>query len=732
MESFGRYQLVKKLASGGMAEIYLARQQGLEGFEKLLVIKRILPHLAEDEEFIQMFLDEARIAARLNHPNIVQIFDLGAIGDHYFIAMEYIHGDDVRRVWKQSDAAGTALPIAHACRIVMDAASALDYAHKRTDPATGKPLGIIHRDISPQNILVSFEGGVKIVDFGIAKAADSSNQTKSGVLKGKYSYMSPEQASGRKIDHRTDIFALGVVLYELLTGIRLFKRATEIETIKAVTECRVEPPSVLNPRVPTDLEPVVMKALVANPDQRYQEAAQLQLAIEEWLVQNRLPSSSAHLKAYMQEIYRDRLAEEARIGRPLWEEMSDSRSELELDRPPRTGITKDTAKSRKRTSQMRSGPMRREELPEIDAEPTEGQASLMSESRPTDSATDRQSEQRRWLPLVVAGAVTLVLGAVVAGVVARQVVAPASEGRTAGVPPRMGVVTVSSNPTGARILLDARMRDETTPATLAEVSFGQHVIVLQKDGYEDRELPFTLDSDMKHLQGDLSPDKNALQAVLKITSSPPGAELIVDGRAEGRTPLTLTRVAGRTAQIELELASYFPLKRSVDLKPGEQELSYVLEPRAVPASSGGAGERTAGERTALVEITSEPRATILINGKERGSTPFRERLAPGRYAFQVVNRDIGLEQTVPVVVRAGHDVHEHLAPRVVPVRIVADPWADVYLSGRKLGQTPMGKVPLAEGEHTFVFKNDELKVTKSVKYVVKAGATAVVKVNMTE
>src|SRR6478609_9188289 len=151
-----------------MAQIYLARQQGLEGFEKLLVVKRILPHLAENEDFVKMFLDEARIAARLNHPNIVQIFNLGAQDDSFFIAMEYIHGEDVRRVWKRADAAGHEFPIALVCRVVMDACSGLDYAHKKADQ-NGKPLNIVHRDISPQNILLTFEGGVKVVDFGIAK-----------------------------------------------------------------------------------------------------------------------------------------------------------------------------------------------------------------------------------------------------------------------------------------------------------------------------------------------------------------------------------------------------------------------------------------------------------------------------------------------------------------------------------------------------------------------------------
>ena len=305
---------------GGMAQLYLARQQGPEGFEKLVVVKRILPHLAENDDFVKMFLDEARIAARLNHANVVQIFDLGAQDDSFFIAMEYIHGEDMRRVWKQSEAMGQPVPVPLACRVLIEACAGLDYAHKRTDPVSGRPLGIVHRDVSPQNILVTFEGGVKVVDFGIAKAADQATVTRSGVLKGKYSYMSPEQAAGQRVDCRSDIFALGVVLYELLTGARLFKRGSDIQTLAAVAECKVMPPSQANPRVPADLDPIVMKALAKDPAERYQEAVHLQLALEDWLSANRLPSSTAHVAAYMKEIYAERLASESRSGELLLED----------------------------------------------------------------------------------------------------------------------------------------------------------------------------------------------------------------------------------------------------------------------------------------------------------------------------------------------------------------------------------------------------------------------------
>ncbi|RKH49345.1 PEGA domain-containing protein [Corallococcus sp. AB050B] len=314
IETYGSYQLLKRLATGGMAQIYLARRPGSDAPDKLLVLKRILPHLSENDEFVRMFLDEARIAARLAHPNVVQIYDLGAEGDTFFIAMEYIHGVDARRLWKRSETSARPLPVPLVCRILLEACAGLDYAHKKTD-AAGRPLGIVHRDVSPQNILVTFDGGVKVVDFGIAKAADQATVTRSGVLKGKYSYMSPEQASGQRVDRRSDVFALGVVLHELLTGGRLFKRHSDMLTLSAVAECNVPAPSQVAPRVPAELDAIVLKALAKDPDARYQHAQELQRALEGWLASQPQPcGTTADLAAYMKELYADRLTEEARSG----------------------------------------------------------------------------------------------------------------------------------------------------------------------------------------------------------------------------------------------------------------------------------------------------------------------------------------------------------------------------------------------------------------------------------
>ncbi len=303
---FGKYHLVRKLATGGMAEIFLARQDGIEGFRKNIVLKRILPIHADNAELIDMFLDEARIAATLNHPNIVQIFDLGKVDGEFFIAMEYVHGQDLRRVCERGLAVGNFMPLRHAVRTIADAAAGLHYAHHQVD-GQGEPLNIVHRDISPQNVVVSFDGVVKILDFGIAKAANKIVTTRTGQLKGKYAYMSPEQCNGLEVDSRSDIFSLGTLLYEITVCTRLFKGETDIQTIKNVSEAIVTPPSEVRPEFPRDLEAIVLKALARDPHHRYQTGRELQEALEDFLSNNRMKTGPVQLGNYMREIFPDKL-----------------------------------------------------------------------------------------------------------------------------------------------------------------------------------------------------------------------------------------------------------------------------------------------------------------------------------------------------------------------------------------------------------------------------------------
>jgi serine/threonine protein kinase len=278
---FGKYTLFERIGRGGMAEVYKGRIQGPAGFERVFVVKRILPHLSDDQSFIKMFVEEAKLSARLNHPNIVHIFELGAVEGEYFISMEYIRGHDLsetmRAIWK---ALGPPRPelVAYIGR---EACRGLAYAHNLTDE-NGRPLGMIHRDVSPSNVMLSYEGAVKMLDFGIAKAlGDSAEATKSGTLKGKYAYMAPEQTEGDNIDHRSDIFAIGTVLHEVLTGRRLFKGQNDVQTIERVRRCDIPPPSAQNPAVPPEMDHVILKALQRDPARRWSNAADLADALDD-------------------------------------------------------------------------------------------------------------------------------------------------------------------------------------------------------------------------------------------------------------------------------------------------------------------------------------------------------------------------------------------------------------------------------------------------------------------
>ncbi len=280
----GKYKLIKLIASGGMAEVYLAKQAGAAGFEKLVCLKRILPHLARDKQFVDMFLNEARLAAQLDHPNIVQIFDLGEANGNYYIAMEFIDGPNLRSVAKRAGELGELLPIPEVVRIMAQGAAGLHYAHELTDPASGQPLGLVHRDISPDNILVHKNGSAKVVDFGIAKAANSSGATRTGTLKGKVAYMPPEQLRGEPLDRRVDVFALGVVMYELLAGKRPWDGNSEVALIGKIMTEDPQPLAELRPDAPPDLLTVIERALSKDRDQRYESCQELQQDLEQVLV----------------------------------------------------------------------------------------------------------------------------------------------------------------------------------------------------------------------------------------------------------------------------------------------------------------------------------------------------------------------------------------------------------------------------------------------------------------
>ncbi len=274
MTSREKYRVIRKIDSGGMAEVFLGEAESLEGFKKRVAIKRVLPHLVENRKFLAMFLDEARLSIRFNHANVVQTFDIGRSGNTYFVVMEYIDGTNLKSVMEDLRRRGEKIPVELAVFIGIEICRGLAYAHGFCDQS-GKPLEIVHRDVSPPNILLSRQGEVKIVDFGLAKATSQLETTDPGVVKGKFAYLSPESARALPVDHRADIFACGIILYEILTSKRLFLGENDVQTVELVRHAQIPSIASYNPDVPESLETIVRKALAADPQDRFQGCNEL-------------------------------------------------------------------------------------------------------------------------------------------------------------------------------------------------------------------------------------------------------------------------------------------------------------------------------------------------------------------------------------------------------------------------------------------------------------------------
>jgi serine/threonine-protein kinase len=335
-----RYTITERLDHGGMAEVFRGVAESMEGFKKSVAIKRILPNLTKNQKFVSMFLDEARLSLFLQHANIVQVFDISKTPDNaYFLVMEFVDGCNLKALVERQKQKGKRIDVGHSVYLMIECCKALQYAHSLEHPETNEPLGIVHRDISPPNILLSKNGEIKLVDFGLAKANSQIEATDPGVVKGKFSYLSPEAASGQNVDHRADVFAVGILLWELFTGRRLFYGENDYQTVELVRQARVPSIAALNPEIDTEIEQVVRKALAREPDDRYQNAADLGDALAQFLFSRRMKVTARDIAALVRdtqvEMMRKRSAEpkDSLIDALILDEMQKMTSLLEGGAP---------------------------------------------------------------------------------------------------------------------------------------------------------------------------------------------------------------------------------------------------------------------------------------------------------------------------------------------------------------------------------------------------------------
>ncbi len=302
-EVFGPYLVYERLGVGGMATVHRASKRGIEGFERVVALKRLLPHLADDADFVRSFVREAKLASMLQHANVVQIYELGRVGAAYFMAMEMIDGYDVRQILQRARRERRHIPVPVVLSILLEMCDALDYAHSSKDHTTGEPLGLVHRDVSPSNLIVTPAGHLKVIDFGIAKATSNKLRTETGRVKGKLGYMSPESVTGRHLDARSDLFSVGVVAHELLTVRPLFSSRSDYETLRKIQASEVVPPSVYNPAVPEDLDDVVLRALARYPRDRFQTAADLRDALDTVALAHGLRTTTGSVAAWLEQSF---------------------------------------------------------------------------------------------------------------------------------------------------------------------------------------------------------------------------------------------------------------------------------------------------------------------------------------------------------------------------------------------------------------------------------------------
>jgi len=620
---FGKYTLIRKLATGGMAELFLAIQKSVAGFEKLIVIKRILPSMNQDRAFIEMLLHEARIAATLSHPNIVQIFDVGQADGQYFIAMEHVHGEDLRSIVRQMKKQGVLeFPLEHALAIVLGMCSGLAYAHDKRD-LDNSHLGIVHRDISPQNVVVTFTGDVKIVDFGMAKSDSRGGfeQTKSGKLKGKVPYMSPEQARGDDLDARSDLFATGVMLFELTTGKRLFKGASEYETLKLICEREYPRPSDIRPDYPVDLEPIVMRALAKDRADRYQSAREMQGDIEAFVRHHQIAVSSLALNQFMQSLFEEKLAmqKEALLqGKQLADiiELQHAHTSQSPDASGNMGGLglADASGHRMAATSTHSMPAAAHTVTDVSANRSKGTSGAL-------------------IGGIIAS--VIVLGGALGGI--GYMIAKKNAASTQTTPPvtapvaAKGSLSVTSDPPGASIWINGDLRSEVTPATITQLPTGVPLDVkLTMDGFEHAKKNVTLE-DGKPSDVKVELRKGSVVVDVKVTpelAANANPVFAIDGK-----PVTGPRIDGVTSGVshKLTVAATGYSEGSVTFTGAPLEtkqLEVTLEKQAAPIIHNTGTVRTAPTPSAapagngkLNVGASGGWCNVTVDGAPRGPTP---------------------------------------------------------------------------------------------------------------
>lgn len=652
---FGKYFLQDMIASGGMAEIYKASVKSMDGSFHTLAIKRILPQFSKDEEFISLLTDEAKVMVFMNHPNIVSIVEFGRVEGSYYIAMEYVDGPTLQSVFRKVREQGDQFPIYLALYIVREVAAGLGYAHRKLDPA-GKPLDLVHRDISPGNILISSEGDIKITDFGISKVANQDHHTQVGVIRGKTGYMSPEQTrAGVNIDSRTDLFALGIILYELLTGERLFKADSVPQALKMIREGKIPSLRGLRPEIHPNLENIALKALSQDPEERFQTGEEFSDAINEFL-------TKFYTGQGLKRVTHNDLMEYVGIyfpkprGAPMALPSGEDTLNTDEDLPAGDAAADPSSKV------YAVNPL-------FSLEPQEDVASRLKRAKPQGGPDKPDTESLIEAPkgtMASMGSIRVTpkrafLGAMLALSAAVWLAFDRYDKEIMEwIRPSAVEILVDSRPSGAKITIDQQEWPTPTPAKVKLMRGSEVQIILSKEGYQKIARLVTVERGVSPVLFDLVADHPVAQgkeATVTIQSEPSGAEVYLDERPTGsKTPFEFTVEVGKARTIRLELPGYRSKTTSIELDRADKLVKSIVlvKDRAPPTK---------------VPVVAKPKVKIPKLGE---ASP-----AGGR--------------------------------RKINLSVNTTPWSEVYLDGAKIGVSPFVGARVTQGKHRLRFVNNQLK-----------------------
>ncbi len=713
---FGPYIILDRIGDGGMAEIFLAKMQGYSGFEKLIALKKIHPKFSRNQTFAQMLIHEAKLAANLQHFNVVQVLDLGEIDRQVFIAMEYVRGRDLAAVLSNTYRRKEKLPLNLSLCIATEFMTGLDYAHRMTN-AAGTPLGIIHRDISPQNLLISYEGEVKVIDFGIAKAANKVSKTQAGVLKGKFGYMSPEQVRGIELDNRSDIFACGVVLYELLVGDRLFLGESDFSTLEKVRNVEMVPPTRLNKNLSPQLERIVMKALAKPREDRYRHTSEMGEDLQRYLFATNQPFARTDLQRYMQQHFKDDLAQEKKrlekYKTITFEQFKSTAFQVsnapveqailqnpQLPVEPSTQISDDIqAQVMNQVPGQVAGQPRGRMPTALKPSPISLRDTLMPDNGrtavlpdgiqpPVQPPTPQRSGLPAWAAGLIGGLVVLLLIGVAAVIYLMQ-------SKT-----EPGSIVVQVKPAKAEILLNDKLVSNKAPTTL-ELAPNTYVLTVRAKGYEQAVRPVRVEAGGSRLESFTLELKKGNSSLI-IKTKPVGLHIWVDGKDTGRiTPATISQLHEGPRQVTLKRTGGEIVHRlKMELQSGAAETLEINTTRLPP----------------VLDVVSQPEgAEVRVNGKVQGSTPVtissfpagRARIDVRKAGCKSFREQVQLKAATVLPVKVTLDCGGAPKPKAPPVEamtgtgklnVMASVVSDIFVDGEKRGRTPMMGLEVAAGK----------------------------------